>query len=100
MIGLWWLIDQEWFYQATILEDLREIWIRNRLNKRGNDVGAGGIIHQNAILKSAVNDPSILSMLSQYCQAKVVTINTKGLADWTEADRCYMASMIVVAVHA
>jgi hypothetical protein len=63
-------------------------------------MGAGGIIHQNAILKSAINDPSILSVLSPYCQAKAIAINAKGLADWTDADRCFVASMIVVAVHA
>ncbi len=62
-------------------------------------MGAGGIINQRAAIKTAVNDPSILGALPQHCQDRISDINAKGLADWTDDETSFMASMPLVAVH-
>lgn len=56
--------------------------------------GAGGIIHQRNVIKTAVNDPSIYGVLPSHCQAKIDSINLKGLADWTDDETAFMARMI------
>lgn len=62
-------------------------------------MGAGGIINQRAAIKTAVNDPSIYGALPQHCKDRIDDINAKGLADWTNDETSFMASVILVAVH-
>ena len=62
-------------------------------------MGGGGIIQQHAAIRTAVNDPSIFTALPAKAQARVEQISLKGLADWSEDETCFMAAMIMVAVH-
>jgi hypothetical protein len=62
-------------------------------------MGAGGVIQQNSVVKTAVNDPSIYALLPSGCRSHVDGINAKGLADWSESDYAYMVSMLTVARH-
>lgn len=62
-------------------------------------MGAGGIIHQNAAVKTAVNDSSIYGVLPAPCRAEIDAVNLKGLAAWTDMDYAYMVSMLTAARH-
>lgn len=62
-------------------------------------MGAGGVIQQNAVARTAVNDPSIYGVLPSNCKQHVDGINAKPLADWSESDYAYMVSMLTVARH-
>jgi hypothetical protein len=62
-------------------------------------MGGGIIINRRAAIKTAVNDPSIFGALPQHCQDRVTDINIKGLADWSDDDTQFMASMPLIAVH-
>jgi hypothetical protein len=67
--------------------------------RQQKNLGGGAIVHQNAAVHQAVNDPSIYGVLSTACKAEVDTINAKGLAQWSDADYSYMVSMLLVARH-
>ena len=62
-------------------------------------MGGGIIIQQRAAIKTAVNDPSIKSLLPSHCQTQVDIISAKGLDQWTAHETEFMASMPLVAVH-
>jgi hypothetical protein len=61
--------------------------------------GAGGVIQQNAAVRTAVNDSSIYTALNATCRAHVDGITAKALGDWSESDYAYMVSMLTVARH-
>ncbi len=62
-------------------------------------MSGGIIIGRRAVIQTAVNDNSILSSLPQPCLDRVVAVNAKGLADWTDDETSFMAAMLTVAVH-
>lgn len=82
------------------LKGVNDYMTKQMQNPYQQQQGAGGVIQQSAVLKIAINDPSLYTMLPDHCKDKVEIINAKGLADWTGDDRCFMASMIMVAIHA
>lgn len=62
-------------------------------------MGAGGIIQQRSDIRDFVTRPSIYNALPPCCKDRVDLIATKGLADWTDDETSFMASMPTVAVH-
>lgn len=62
-------------------------------------MSGGGIIIQRNAIRTAVTDPSIYDALPPACKDRVDLIATKGLADWTDDETSFMASMPTVAVH-
>ncbi len=62
-------------------------------------MSGGGIIIQRNVIRTAVTDPSIYDALPPCCKDRVDLIATKGLADWTDDETSFMASMPTVAVH-
>lgn len=69
------------------------------INEKESDMGAGGILNQRAAIKAAANDPAIYGALPQNCRDRIDDINIKGLADWSDDETTFMASMPLVAVH-
>lgn len=62
-------------------------------------MGAGGIIQQNSVVRTAVNDPSVYGVLPDVCKGQVETVNLKPLGDWGDADYALMVGMLLVARH-
>lgn len=62
-------------------------------------MSGGIIIQRRAAIKTVVTDPSIYDGLSSACKDRIDLICTKGLADWTDDEESFMASMPTVAVH-
>ena len=63
------------------------------------NAGAGGILQQNSAVRTAVNDPSIYSVLPDNCKNLVEAISLKALGDWSESDYALMVGMLTVARH-
>lgn len=63
-------------------------------------MGAGGIIQQRSAIRGAVLDSSIYDALPASCKDRVDVIAAKGLADWSDDETSFMASMPTVAIHA
>lgn len=62
-------------------------------------MGAGGIIQQRSDIRDVVTRSSIYDILPPVCKDRVDVIATKGLADWTDDETSFMASMPTVSVH-
>lgn len=62
--------------------------------------GAGGIINQRSEMIGAIGPGTAnYAKLPPNCQAQIKSIAAKGLADWTDYDTGFVASMFSVAVH-
>lgn len=62
-------------------------------------MGAGGIIQQRDAIRTVATNQAIYNVLPASCKDRVDLICTKGLADWTDDETSFMASIPIVSVH-